>query len=173
MCFIRGGLANCVTWVGIKLDVLCTPSNKGGELEKNVYTLFRSAENRVLADCGGRAPDGVQLLDSDLTLAGAGPENGGYTYTFLSPYSRSPSQEIRCICNPNLTKSGPLWTDHIRDAEKRISIFGQCVTRGTYDGGNSLADHGGGFFGDGTDRVNFLYLWRASLMIYFNVFYRN
>ena len=173
MRFIRGGLANCVTWVGIKLDVLCTPSNKGGKLKKNVYALLRSAKNRVLADCGRRAPDGVQLLDSDLTLAGAGPENGGYTCAFLSPYSRSPSQEIRCICNPNLTKSSPLWTDHIRDAEKRISIFGECMTRGTYDGSNGLADHGGSFFGDGTDRVNFLYLWRASLMIYFNVFYRN
>ena len=173
MCFVRGGLANCVTWVGIKLDVLCTPSNKGGEFEENVYTVFRSAEDRVLADCGGRATDGVQLLGPDLTLAGAGPENRGYTYAFLSPYSSSPSQEIRCICNPNLAKSGPLWTDHIRDAEKRISIFGKCVTRGTYDGSNGLADHGGGFFGDGADRMNFLYLWRASLMICFNVFYRN
>ena len=47
------------------------------------------------------------------------------------------------------------------------------MTRGAHDGSNGLADHGGGFFGDGTDRVNFLYLWGASLVIYFDVFCRN
>ena len=47
------------------------------------------------------------------------------------------------------------------------------MARGAYDRSNSLADHGGGFFGDGADRVNFLYLWGASLVVYFDVFYRN
>ena len=116
MCFIRGGLANCVTWTGTKLDVLCTPSDKGGELEKNVYTLFRSAEDRVLADCGGRAPDGVQLLDSDLAIARVDHKNRGHTDAFLSPYNCATSQEIRCLCNSDVAKSSPLWANRVRNA---------------------------------------------------------
>ena len=116
MCAVCSGLTNCVTWVGTKPYMFCTPGNEGRKLEKNLYTIFCSSENWVVANCGRGTIDGVQLLDSDLAIARVGHKNRSHTNAFLSPYDCPTSQKIRCICNSDMAKSGPLWVNRVRNA---------------------------------------------------------
>ena len=96
--------------------MFCTPGNEGRKLEENLYTIFCSTENWVITNCGRRAINGVQLVDSDLTIARVDPENRSHAYAFLSPYDCPTSQKIRCICNSDMAKSGPLWVNRVRNA---------------------------------------------------------
>ena len=116
MCTVCSGLTNCVTWVGTKPYMFCTPGNEGRKLEKNLYTIFCSSEDWVVANCGRGTIDGVQLLDSDLTIARVGHKNRSHTNTFLSTYDCPTSQKIGCVCNSDMAKSGPLWVNRVRNA---------------------------------------------------------
>jgi len=171
VCAVCSGLTNCVTWVGTKPYMFCTPGNERRKLEKNLYTIFCSTEYWVITNCGRRAINGVQLLDSDLAIARVDHKNRGHTDAFLSPYNCATSQEIRCLCNSDVAKSGPLWANRVRNAWERIFILSERVARRANHRRDSLANYSGGFFGNSADRVNFLHLRRSSLVVYFNVFY--
>ena len=151
--------------------MFCTPGDEGRKLEENLYTIFCSTENWVITNCGRRAINGVQLVDSDLTIARVNPKNRSHAYAFLSPYDCPASQKIRCICNSDMTKSGPLWANRVRNAQERIFILSKCMARRANHRRDSLANYSSGFFGDGADGVNFLCFRRSSLVVYFNVFY--
>ena len=151
--------------------MFCTPGDEGRKLEENLYTIFCSTENWVITNCGRRAINGVQLVDSDLTIARVNPKNRSHAYAFLSPYDCPASQKIWCICNSDMTKSGPLWANRVRNAQERIFILSKCMARRANHRRDSLANYSSGFFGDGADGVNFLCFRRSSLVVYFNVFY--
>ena len=110
-------------------------------------------------------------MNSDLTIARVDPKNRSHAYTFLGPCDCPASQEIRCICDSDMTKSGPFWANRVRNAQERIFILSKRMARRADHGRDSLANYSSGFLGDSADRVNFLYLRRSSLVIYFNVFY--
>ena len=116
MCAVCSGLANCVTWVGTKPYMFCTPSNEGRKLEKNLYTIFCSTEHWIITNCSRGPINGVQLLDPDFAIARIDHENRSHTNAFLSSYNCPTSQEIGCICNSDMAESGPLWVNRVRNA---------------------------------------------------------
>merc|ERR1712176_1313656 len=79
------------------------------------------------------------------------------------------SQEIGCICNSDMAESGPLWVNRVRNAWERIFILSKRVARRADHRRDSLANYSSGFFGNSADRVNFLYLRKSSLVVYFIV----